>query len=88
MTGGFCEREAMHGAPEVQGVAGGATRRVEALEHVFGQVHGERAEVFFGLIVQGAGAAALRPEAPQGIEVPQMLEHLFYGNTLPQVAEV
>jgi hypothetical protein len=88
VTGGFHEREAMNGAPEVQGVAGGATRRVEALEHVLGQIHGEGPESLFGLVVQGARAAALRAEAPQGIEVTQPLEHLLQVNALSQVAEV
>src|SRR3972149_2741672 len=78
----------MHGGPEVQGVAGGATRGVEALEHVLGQVHGEGSEAFLGLVVQGARSAALRAEAPQDIEVTQLFEDLLQGNALSQVAEV
>src|SRR3989337_499596 len=78
----------MCGGPEIQGVAGGATRRGGALDHVLGQVHGEGSEALLGLVVQGARSAALRAEAPQDIEVTQLFEHLLQGNALSQVAEV
>jgi hypothetical protein len=59
VDGTLVRRELMNRAPEIQHVAGGSTRRMEALEHVLPEVDGEAAASIASGTVDRAWSATL-----------------------------
>ena len=84
----FVRRELMDGTPQVQHVAGGSTRRMEALEDIFAQVHRERAPFRALRAMHRARPATLGSVSSQTIEVAQVAQYAFHADLAAEVGEV
>ncbi len=76
--GGLAEAQAVIGGPQVEPVALGSARGMEAAEETLAEVDRKGAARAGRLVVQGARPAALGAGASQGIEVaevPQDVRH-------------
>ena len=75
--GGLRQRELPHGGPEVQNVACGMARGMEAAEDVLLGVDREGSVLALAVVVNGAGTTQLRREAAQVVPIAELPQDLL-----------
>ena len=85
---GRTDGQVVIGGPQIKRVALGLALRMEAAEEALAQMDREGAAPVAGGVVQGAGPAALRAGALQGIEVAEVPEDLPDGHVAAECSDV